>query len=114
MRKLLAAATAAVATLAVVAPAFADVSSTIRNVIAKGVMMDVMGMQIDMTYNEDGTFVGAGGQFAGRYRIDGDKICISADVIPQELCQVYPADKGPGDSFELTSDFGAMTVTINR
>lgn len=88
-------------------------SDTVKEVIAKGVMVSFGGMEVDFSYNADGTFSGAGGQFVGKYRTDGNKICITADMLPQELCQEYPDGKKSGDSFDLTSDLGASTVKIN-
>jgi hypothetical protein len=95
------------------APAGAPPSDTVKAVIAKGVMVNFGGMEVDFSYNADGTFTGAGGQFSGKYRTDGQKICISADMLPQELCQEYPDGKKSGDSFDLTSDLGTSTVKIN-
>jgi hypothetical protein len=94
-------------------PEGAPPSDTVKEVIAKGVMVNFGGMEVDFTYNADGTFTGAGGQFVGKYRADGRKICITADMLPQELCQEYPDGKKSGDSFELSSDFGTSSVKIN-
>jgi hypothetical protein len=94
-------------------PEGAPPSDTVREVIAKGVMVNFGGMEVDFVYNADGTFTGAGGQFVGKYRTDGKKICITADMLPQELCQEYPDGKKSGDTFELSSDFGTSSVKIN-
>jgi hypothetical protein len=101
--------------LAQTPPAGAPPSDTIKEVIAKGVMVNFGGMEVDFAYNADGTFTGAGagGQFVGKYRVDGKKFCITSDMLPQELCQEYPDGKKSGDTFELTSDFGTSTVKIN-
>ena len=111
MRKIL---FASIATLALAAPAFAaDPTDTVKEVIAKGVIMSVAGMEIDMAYNPDGTFIGMGGQFGGKYRVDGNKICISADQLPAEQCLEYPDGKKSGDKFTLNlGDFGPADITI--
>jgi len=69
-------------------PAFAD---TIKEVTTKGVIItiDQVGA-VDITYNPDGTFVGKndqleaaiGGPLTGKWRIDGDKLCTTADIMP--------------------------------
>lgn len=99
--------------LAQTPPAGAPPSDTVKEVIARGVMVNFGGMEVDFIYNADGTFAGAGGQFVGKYRVDGKKLCISSDMLPQEFCQEYPDGKKSGDTFDLTSDFGSSTVKIN-
>lgn len=89
-------------------------NDTVKLVIANGVSLDIQGMPIDMKYAADGTFSGAGGMFSGKYRTDGDKICISSDMLQgQELCSTYPAGKKAGDSFEIEGMRGSQKVTIN-
>lgn len=106
MKKLaiLAAAAALIAT-----PAFAG---TVEEVVKNGVQMDVGGMVIDVKYSPDGTF--SAGDFGGKYKIDGKKLCITIEGLVDNQCTEYPEGKGPGDSFEVPSDFGPMKITINK
>ena len=100
------------------APAFAD---TIKEVTTKGIILtiDQIG-SVDITYKADGTFVGKndqleaaiGGPLTGKWRIDGDKLCTTADIQPTETCQVYPKDKKSGDEFEIASDQGTAKIKI--
>lgn len=97
------------------APAFAQAppSDTVKAVIEKGVSMDVQGNVGEIEYKPDGTFSGFDGMFAGTYKADGNKLCITVEAFGiVDQCQVYPDGKKSGDSFELTSDMGAMQVTI--
>jgi hypothetical protein len=108
---------AAVAVLA--APSFAQegapASDTLKEVTAKGIVLDVQGFLIDVAYNPDGTLAvtipGVETPFPGKWRIDGDKLCTSSDVQPEE-CVPYPLGKKSGDSFEVTSSQGTAIVKI--
>ena len=104
------------ATAALVAiPAFAQTapSDTIALVLEKGVTMDVQGNVGDIEYKSDGTFSGFDGMFAGTYKANGNKLCITVEAFGiVDQCQEYPDGKQSGDSFELTSDMGPMKVTI--
>jgi hypothetical protein len=109
---------AGAACAAFAAPAVAD---TIKEVTTKGVIVtiDQFGA-VDITYKVDGTFVGKneqleaaiGGPLTGKWRIEGDKLCTTADIMPTETCQTYPKDKKSGDEFEITSDQGTAKVKI--
>jgi hypothetical protein len=117
MKKLLIIAGAA---LALTAPAFAQ-QTTLQNVTTKGTVIkaDMQGqaLELQMSYKPDGTYsMNAMGQaIAGKYRIDGDKLCTVSDMNPTESCIAYPADKKPGDEFKLTHPMlGEMTVKINN
>ena len=101
---------AAVAALA--APAIAQTSSTLQEVTTKGIVIDIQGMLIDVTYKPDGTFTAMDDQVTGKWRIDGDKLCTSSNMNPAEECVAYPAGKKSGDSFDLTSPQGTATVKI--
>lgn len=101
---------AALAALA--APAFAQTSSTLQEVTTKGIVVDIQGMLIDVTYKPDGTFTAMDDQVTGKWRIDGDKLCTSSNMSPAEECVAYPAGKKSGDSFDLTSPQGTATVKI--
>ena len=96
-------------------PAFAQAappSDTVKNIIEKGSKIDVGGMVYEQTYKPDGTYTGASDDAGGKYRVDGKKLCLTPAALGQELCSEYPDGKKSGDSFEVQSDFGAMTITI--
>ena len=93
------------------APA-APPSDTIKAVTTKGVIFDVMGMEIDMDFKADGTFSGMAGAFAGTWKADGKKLCLTIPGMIENQCTEYPDGKKSGDSFEITSDQGSMTVKI--
>ena len=106
MRRLLIA-TAALALTA--APAFA---STLTEVVSHGIILTIGDMDIPVTYTPDGKFTAAGGQVTGAWRIDGDKLCTTSNFDPTEQCVAYPKDKKSGDSFELSSPQGSVTIKI--
>ncbi len=93
------------------APAFAQDSDTIKTIVEKGSKLEVMDMAFEFTYKADGTYADNQGT-GGKYRVDGKKLCLTPDALGQELCSEYPDGKKSGDSFEITSDFGPMKVTI--
>ncbi len=109
MRKLLIC--AAIAAFA--APAFAD---TLKEVTTKGIVLSAQGFELDVVYKPDGTFaVSMPGDpttiAAGKWRIDGEKLCTSTDATPEE-CVAYPLDKKSGDSFDVTGVQGTATIKI--
>lgn len=108
---------ALLAAVMAVAPAFAQdaapPSDTVATVVEKGVTMDVAGNVGDIEYKPDGTFSGFDGMFAGTYKTNGNKLCITVEAFGLvDRCQEYPDGKKSGDSFTLESDQGAMQVTI--
>jgi phosphate-selective porin len=105
MRILLAA--AAIAALAT--PAFAD---TIDEVVKNGIVLNIQGMDIEVTYTADGKFTAMDGQVTGTWKRDGDKMCTSSNFDPNETCAEYPKDKKSGDSFEVTGPQGSATIKI--
>jgi hypothetical protein len=105
MRKLLlAAAFAALST-----PAWAD---TMDEMVKHGIVLIIQGQEIDVAYTADGKFTAADGQVTGAWRKDGDKICTTSNVDPNDTCVVFPADKKSGDTFDVTSDQGTATIRI--
>jgi len=99
------------ASLAFVLPAFAQGSDTLREVIAKGIVLGAGDSAIQVIYKPDGTFSAMGGQITGKWRIDGDKLCSSTEATPED-CVVYPRGKKSGDSFATTGARGTTSVTI--
>lgn len=108
MRKLVA--IAAIAAFA--APAFAQQPTTLQEVTTKGIVLQVQGMDIDVTYKPDGTFTALDGQVTGKWRIDGEKLCTTSNMSPAEECTAYPAGKKSGDSFDVTGSQGTATIKI--
>ncbi len=109
MRKLLVSGLLAAGLIA--APAAAG---TLEAVVKHGIVLVIQGMEIEVAYTPDGKFTAMDGQVTGTWKIDGDKMCTSSNVDPNETCVAYPAGKGPGDEFELTSDQGTATIRIKK
>jgi len=103
---------ACLAVAALAAPAFAQQPSTLQVLTTKGMVMEAGGMEIEVTYKPDGTFTAMDDQVAGKWRIDGDKLCTSSNFSPAEECVAYPTGKKSGDSFEVTSAQGTATIKI--
>ena len=94
---------------ALATPAAAD---TLKEVTTHGIILTIGDMDIPVTYTPDGKLSAMDGQVTGTWRIDGDKLCTSSNVDPNETCVAYPKDKKSGDSFVLTSDQGSVTIRI--
>ena len=110
MRKFVIAAAALMCAGAAFAQTAAE-GSTLANVIAKGAVFDVQGMEIEMTFRPDGSFDG-GGLFGGKYKVDGKKLCLEITDFGVNTCSEYPDGKKSGDAFEITTDMGPMNVRI--
>src|ERR1041385_353081 len=89
-------------------PSFAQDMTTIQYMVSRGVLIhgDLFGRPVDIrvTYKDDGTsttkITGNAGketELAGKWRIDGDKLCTTNAMNPVETCTVVPAGKKPGD-----------------
>jgi hypothetical protein len=109
------------AVLALAAPAVAQQMSTLQYVTTKGTVIkaDMQGtaLELPMTYKADGTYTtnAMGQTIAGKWRIDGEKLCTVSDMNPTESCVAYPAGKKPGDEFKVTNpNLGELTVKINN
>jgi hypothetical protein len=107
----------AAAAIALAAPALAQdaapPSDTVKAVVEKGVTMDVQGNVGTIEYKPDGTFSGFDGMFAGTYKTNGNKLCITVEAFGlNNQCTEYPDGKKSGDTFEIPSDMGPFTVTI--
>jgi hypothetical protein len=101
---------AAAAFAAFAAPAMAD---TIKEMTTHGIVMTFGGQDIDVTYTPDGKFSAAGGQVTGTWAVKGEELCTQSNVDPTERCVAFPKDKKSGDSFELTTPQGTVTIKIN-
>ena len=108
---------AAVAVLAA-APAFsqtagAPATDSVKVVIEKGLIIDIMGMPVDMLFNKDGTFAAMAGAYPGKYRVDGKKVCLTSDAMPEESCIEVPDGKKSGDTFNMTlGELGETSAKI--
>lgn len=105
MRKLLICAAAA----AVAMPAFAD---TLKEMTAKGIQYEVQGQVFTITFTPDGKFADKDSNLEGTWKIADGKLCTVSNLVPNEECLAFPADKKSGDKFEITSASGPATVTI--
>ncbi len=109
----LAAALLAAPALAQEAPALAPPSDTMQAIVAKGMIMSIMGMEGDMTFAPDGNFSGFDGQFAGTYKVDGAKLCLTVPGMVENQCTEYPVGKKSGDKFIIQSpEIGDIDITI--
>jgi hypothetical protein len=109
MRKLMIGGVALAMSAMASAPAFAD---TLSEVIKHGITLSIQGMDIDVSYTQDGKFTAMEGQVTGTWKIQGDKLCTTSNFQPVETCTAYPKDKKSGDTFDMTNDQGTLTVTI--
>lgn len=100
---------AVVAALSIAGPAAAE---TLDEVVKNGIILVVQGMEIDVKYTPDGKFTAMDGQVTGTWKIDGDKLCTSSNFDPNETCAVYPKGKKSGDSFDLDTPGGPVTIKI--
>jgi len=99
----------AVRSTALATPAAAD---TLTEVTTHGIILTVGDMDIPVTYTPDGKLSAMDGQVTGTWRIDGDKLCTSSNVDPNETCVAYPKDKKSGDSFTIESPNGSVQIKI--
>jgi hypothetical protein len=88
------------------------VSGTFREMITRGSVLIVNGMDIDVAYTNDGKFTAMNGQVQGKWRIDGETLCTSTNFQPVETCALYPRDKKSGDTFEIMTDQGQVQIRI--
>jgi hypothetical protein len=100
---------AVLAACIVATPAFAD---TLSEVTSHGIVLSIGDMDIDVTYTPDHKFTAMDGQVTGAWRIDGDKLCTSSNVDPNETCFAYPKDKKSGDKFILETPQGNVPIRI--
>jgi hypothetical protein len=96
------------------APAVAQAANadTYKAVIAHGVVILTPEMEIDVTFTPDGKFNAFRGMSTGVWRIDGEKLCSTANETLIETCAVYPAGKKSGDTFEVKAPGSSVTIRI--
>jgi phosphate-selective porin len=91
----------------------APASDAVKVVLEKGLIIDMMGMPIDMMFKADGSFAAMQGAFPGKYRVDGKKVCLTSDAMPEESCIDIPDGKKSGDTFNMTlGQLGETTAKI--
>ena len=99
-------------------PALAQEPTTLQNVISRGITMKVFGLEVPVNYTPDGKWTARppGEVLTGTWRIEGDRLCTSADPDP-EVCAVYPPGKKSGDEFDVPGamgpSVGVVRVRIN-
>ena len=108
----------AIAALALVAPAFADdeaaaTNDTITHMIASGATVLAQGQEFVMTYGADGSFADESGMLAGTWKASGNQHCITVPGMFEDMCSEYPEGKTTGDAFDIDTDMGPITVTLN-
>ena len=101
--------TAVILGLIVATPALAD---TLSEVTSHGIVLTLGDMDIDVSYTPDHKLSAMDGQVTGTWRIDGDKLCTSSNVDPNESCYAYPKDKKSGDKFIVETPNGAVQIRI--
>jgi len=99
----------ALGSVALATPAAAD---TLKEVTTHGIILTIGDMDIPVTYTPDGKLSAMDGQVTGTWRIDGDKLCTSSNVDPNETCVAYPKDKKSGDTFILEGSNGSVQIKI--
>ena len=87
-------------------------ASTLTEVTSHGMVVTIADVDIDVAFTPDGKFTALNGAVTGTWRIDGDKLCTSSNVDPNETCFAYPKDKKSGDKFVLETPNGAVQVRI--
>ncbi len=108
MRTLSILAAAAALALAAGQPARAD---TLQEITTHGMIVTIADMDIDVAFTPDGKFTALGGAVSGTWKIDGAKLCTTAEGQP-ENCTTYPSGKKSGDVFEVSNEQGSAKVKI--
>jgi hypothetical protein len=101
-----------IATAVLALAATPALASTLTEVVAHGIILTIGDMDIPVTYTPDGKFSAMDGAVTGTWKIDGDKMCTTSSVDPNETCVAYPADKKSGDTFTLEGPQGSVQIKI--
>jgi hypothetical protein len=101
---------------AISAPAFAQEKTTLEWVTTNSVVMSVAGRDLPVNYTADHKLSANNGAVTGTWRIDGETLCSTVTSMPnpKETCVFYPPNQKPGDSFEIETTQGVVTITINK
>ena len=111
MRKLIAL-IALAAPLALSAVATAARAETVDEIVAHGMVITIGDMAIDLNFTPDGKFSGFEGQITGTWKIDGDKLCTTSNLDPNQTCLAYPKGHKSGETFQLDTPQGSVPVKI--
>ncbi|HEV7689321.1 MAG TPA: hypothetical protein VGO52_00785 [Hyphomonadaceae bacterium] len=87
-------------------------ADTLKQVTEHGVVILTADLEIDVKFSPDGRFIALGGLSKGVWKIVGDKLCSTPDETQAESCAVYPPGKKSGDTFEIPTDAGPVSVKI--
>ena len=87
-------------------------ADTLKQVTEHGVVILTPDLEIDVKFSPDGRFVALGGLSKGVWKIAGDKLCSTPDETLAETCAVYPPGKKSGDTFEIPTGNGPVSVKI--
>ena len=87
-------------------------ADTLKQVTEHGVIILTPDLEIDVKFSPDGRFVALGGLSKGAWKIVGDKLCSTPDETQMETCAVYPPGKKSGDTFEIPTGAGRVSVKI--
>ncbi len=95
-------------------PAFADPpnAGTYKEIVAHGLILVAGETEIDIAFTPDGKFTAFKGLSKGVWKIDGDKLCTTAEETGKTDCAAYPADKKSGDEFMLDTINGPVKIRI--
>ena len=102
----------AAATFAGLLDATPVLADTLSEVTSHGIVLTVGDMDIAVDYTPDHKLSAMNGQVTGTWRIDGDKLCTSSNVDPNESCYAYPKDKKSGDKFDVDTGQGMVQIKI--
>jgi hypothetical protein len=90
----------------------AALAQTAKEVVSRGVTLVTGDNKLETSFTADGKFVLSAVVDEGTWRIDGDKLCSKSSRTLIETCTAYPPGKKSGDSFELQTPSGRVTVQI--
>lgn len=106
-----------IAVLALATPAFADdaaeANDTITHMIANGAVVSAQGAEYVLSFEADGSFADDAGMVAGTWKATGNQHCLSIPGMIDDMCSEYPDGKTAGDTFDIETEMGPMTVTLN-
>lgn len=106
---------AGLAGLLLTAPAVAQASNadTYKEVVGRGIVISLGVSDIDASFDADGRLSAVVQQKSkASWRIDGDRLCTTPDETMIESCLVYPPGKKSGDTFEIETPSGRVTIRI--
>ena len=100
------------AMLASVLLASSALANALDEVTTKGLKVMINGTPVGVNFTPNGRFSMFNGLIAGKWRVDGDKLCTIGDADAKETCDAYPRGKKSGDTFDVQTPNGPLTVQI--